>query len=214
MSWTPRQSTSALPGLNDWRGERLPVWALLLGMSNGLAQKHTGNLPRLGESTAMNNQQAGHILFDRATTQDLDAILRIEQQAFSAPWTRKMFEAELDGNPFGCLSVARLGEPGGVRSELLGYVCFWVVFEELRLMNVAVIPSARRQGLATALVRHALVAGRERGARRAVLEVRSSNEAARRLYERMGFSQVAQRAQYYTNPIEDALLLEMALGDS
>jgi ribosomal-protein-alanine N-acetyltransferase len=86
------------------------------------------------------------------------------------------------------------------------------VFEELRLMNLAVMPSARRQGLATVLVQRALALGRERGARRAVLEVRSSNEAARRLYEQMGFAQVALRAKYYTNPIEDALLLELAIG--
>jgi ribosomal-protein-alanine N-acetyltransferase len=123
-----------------------------------------------------------------------------------------MFEVEMYGNPFASLSVVRQEEPGGARGEILGYICFWVVFEELRLMNLAVAPSARRRGLATALVRHAVTLGRERGARRAVLEVRASNEAARRLYERMGFVQVALRAKYYTNPIEDALLLELAIG--
>lgn len=165
-----------------------------------------------GESGSTNDHRVGRFLFEQATDQDLEAILHIEQASFSTPWTRKMFEVEMHGNPFASLIVGRLEEPGRGRGEVLGYICFWVVFEELRLMNLAVMPSARRQGLATVLVQRALALGRERGARRAVLEVRSSNEAARRLYEQMGFAQVALRAKYYTNPIEDALLLELAIG--
>lgn len=174
----------------------------------------SAGLSLVGESGVAHDQQISRIFFEPATVQDLDDILRIEQASFSVPWTRKMFEAELSGNPFGHLSVARSGGADGTRKELLGYICFWVVFEELRLMNLAVASPARRQGLATALVRHALAVGRERGAGRAVLEVRSSNEAAQRLYERMGFVQVALRTKYYTNPIEDARLMELALAES
>ena len=123
------------------------------------------------------------------------------------PWTRKMFEAELDSNPFGHLVMARQGHSEG---ELIGYICYWVVFEELRLMTLAVDRSIRRQGVATALVRHALTQGLALGASRATLEVRASNEAAHRLYERMGFRQVAVRANYYRTPVEDAVLMEMA----
>ncbi|MBM4122084.1 MAG: ribosomal-protein-alanine N-acetyltransferase [Nitrospira sp.] len=169
-------------------------------------------MERKGRGIAMRVKTlaADRPVIEPATTEDLDQILCIEQRSFSEPWTRKMFEAEFTGNPFAHFAVARSTAAGEARG-IMAYIVFWLVFEELRLMNLAVEPTMRRRGLATALVRHALVVGRERGARRAVLEVRASNEAARCLYERMGFAQVALRAKYYTNPIEDALLMESAL---
>lgn len=162
----------------------------------------------------MKNQPISQILIEPGTLADLDAILRIEQASFSSPWTRKMFEGELTENPFGRLLVARQvgegpdsGDPA-VR-ELVGYVCFWVVFEELRLMTLAVDPAARRQGIGAELLRRALAVGRAEGARRALLEVRASNAAALRLYERAGFRQFSVREKYYTNPVEDAVLMEL-----
>lgn len=143
-----------------------------------------------------------------ATQQDLDRILAIEQASFSAPWTRKMFEAELGGNPFGSFLTARWRTDGGP-GPVIGYMCFWVVFEELRLMNLGVDPSVRRQGIGTRLVRHALSMGAEQGAVRACLEVRVSNQAALSLYERVGFLAVGKRFRYYINPVEDAVLMEM-----
>ncbi|MBM4124263.1 MAG: ribosomal-protein-alanine N-acetyltransferase [Nitrospira sp.] len=154
-------------------------------------------------------QQAGSLLLQPAEVQDLDQLLRLEQESCPLPWTSTMFEAELRGNPFGHLSTVRLVDAAGRPSEIAGYICFWVVFEELRLMNLAVASPWRRQGLGMALVRHALSVGLEKGAGRAVLEVRGSNEAARKLYEGLGFVQTAVRTKYYTNPIEDALLMEM-----
>lgn len=160
------------------------------------------------------DQQARTLLIRTGTRHDLDRLLHIEQNSFSTPWTRKMFEAELDGNPFGHLFTARLIHDGGGPEKpggIVGYICVWVVFEELRLMNLAVDPSVRRQGIATQLVRYALAFGRDRGAVRADLEVRVSNAAARRLYERLGFRQIAVRAKYYANPTENAVLMEMDL---
>jgi len=158
--------------------------------------------------------QSSRVHIEPATHQAREQILRIEQDSFSTPWTRKMFDAELDGNPFSHLFVARSAHEGCAakeRGEIVGYICFWVVFDELRFMNLAVERSARRRGIARELVRHALILGRERGAARAVLEVRASNEAARCLYEREGFHRLAARTKYYTNPIEDAILMEMDL---
>ncbi len=117
-----------------------------------------------------------------------------------------MLEAELQ-NPFSRLLTARL-MPDGRTGEIVGYLCLWIVFEELRLMNLAVEAGSRRRGVAKALVLHALSLARDRGAERAVLEVRASNDAARRLYEGLGFRQVALRARYYSNPIEDAVLMQ------
>lgn len=121
-----------------------------------------------------------------------------------------MFEAELSHNPFGRFLTARLDPDGGAREgDLVGYMCYWLVFDELRLMNLAVEPSMRRRGIASDLIRHMLSVGRESGAVRAVLEVRASNVAALSLYERVGFRQVALRRRYYTDPVEDAVLLGM-----
>lgn len=93
---------------------------------------------------------------------------------------------------------------------IAGYFCFWIVFEEVRLMNLAVLAPFRRQGVASRLVCTALRAGLERGASRAMLEVRASNQEALTLYHRLGFRQTARRARYYVNPDEDAVLMEMA----
>jgi [ribosomal protein S18]-alanine N-acetyltransferase len=154
--------------------------------------------------------QAGAIWIEPATRADLDEIVRLEETCFSAPWTRKMLEAELIGNQFSCFLIARRARDESSGPHLVGYVCFWVVFEELRIMNVAVAPSARRQGIARRLVTRALEIGCERSAIKSLLEVRASNRPARRLYGQLGFKEVSVRSRYYTNPIEDAVLMELA----
>jgi len=120
-----------------------------------------------------------------------------------------MFEVELEGNPFSYLFAARSIYDGEASGGIVGYVCFWVVFNEVRVMTLAVEPSVRRQGIASELVQFMLTFGRAQGAVRAILEVRASNLAERGLYEQMGFRQTAVRTKYYANPIEDAILMEM-----
>ena len=149
-------------------------------------------------------------VIEPATVEALPDILKIEEACFSAPWTRRMLEAELSGNPFANFLVAKRILPGDVDSvSIIGYLCFWVVFEEVRLMNLAVIESMRRKGIARALVLQALEVGLVEAAMRAVLEVRASNHAAHALYRNLGFRDVTTRPTYYTNPIEDALLMEL-----
>lgn len=124
-----------------------------------------------------------------------------------------MFEVELRENPFGHLYVARTTDALCSDGRPIGYVSFWVVFEEFRLMTLAVDPPWRRRGVGRALLRGALDLGRKEGATRALLEVRASNTAALRLYEREGFRRVAVRPRYYANPVEDAVLMERELFD-
>jgi ribosomal-protein-alanine N-acetyltransferase len=81
------------------------------------------------------------------------------------------------------------------------------VLDELHINNLAVAPAHRRHGVATALLTYVLQQGAKLGARRATLEVRRSNEAARQLYERLGFTTTGVRRAYYSNPVEDALVL-------
>ena len=152
----------------------------------------------------------GEWVIEPATAEALPDILKIEEACFSTPWTRKMLEAELTGNPFAHFLLAKqmpLGEVGSV--SIVGYLCFWVVFEEVRLMNLAVIESMRHKGIARALVIQALEVGLAQAAMRAVLEVRASNQAAHALYRSLGFHDLTTRPTYYTNPIEDALLMEL-----
>ena len=145
-----------------------------------------------------------------ATPDMLPDILALEEACFSSPWTRKMLEAELTSNQFAHFLVARQQEESATKAEssIIGYHCFWIVFEELRLMNLAVRKSMRRKGVGGALIAEAIRLGLEHAATRAVLEVRASNKPARSLYTRIGFVPISRRPRYYTNPIEDAVLME------
>ena len=152
----------------------------------------------------------GEWVIEPATVEALPDILQIEEACFSTPWTRKMLQAELSGNPFAHFLLAKQIPQGEVGSiSIVGYLCFWVVFEEVRLMNLAVIESMRQKGIAKALVIQALEMGLAQAAVRAVLEVRASNHAAHALCRSLGFRDVTTRSTYYTNPIEDALLMEL-----
>jgi len=153
--------------------------------------------------------QGLEISISKASLEDLDAMLEIEYASFLVPWSRKSLEVEVEGNEFSVTLVARsVGNFEG-KCALLGYVCIWLVFEELRFLNLAVSPRARRQGIASKLVKRAIFLGLSKGARRALLEVRESNQSAQLLYEKFGFNVYARRKSYYTNPNEDAILMSL-----
>jgi [ribosomal protein S18]-alanine N-acetyltransferase len=146
---------------------------------------------------------------------DLDEVVALEQISFAEPWTRKMFLGELQGNTFATNLVARAKRPEGdglPDGTLLGYVMFWVVFEELHIMNLAVRPELRRQGIGKELATQALTIGSAQGIRTALLEVRSSNIAAQALYESLGFKRGGVRRGYYERPHEDAVIMILEKG--
>lgn len=133
---------------------------------------------------------------------DLDTILEIEQASFVEPWTREMYLAELENSGVSYCYVIRTS-----LRQIVGFCSFWRVLDELHINNLAVAPAYRGLGAGTALMEAVLDAGVGLGACRATLEVRRSNEAARRLYERLGFTVAGVRRDYYTRPVEDALVL-------
>jgi len=133
---------------------------------------------------------------------EIDAVLAIEEASFTSPWTREMYVAELENEGISYCFLARTGT-----GEAVGFCSFWRVVDELHINNLAVLPAWRRTGVATSLLDHVIREGVRMGARRATLEVRRSNEPARRLYERFGFSVAGVRRAYYTNPVEDAIVL-------
>jgi [ribosomal protein S18]-alanine N-acetyltransferase len=132
---------------------------------------------------------------------DLDGILAVDAAAFERPWTRAMYEWEWTHSDVARFYVAR---SGGV---VVAYCAGWVIFDELHVNNLAVDPGWRRRGVAGALLTFVLQAAEGEGATRATLEVRRSNDPARRLYERFGFVLSGVRTAYYREPVEDALVL-------
>jgi ribosomal-protein-alanine N-acetyltransferase len=133
---------------------------------------------------------------------DLDAVLEIEHLSFPHPWTREMFENELEHPAVSHIIVIRTAA-----ARVAGYCIFWVVFDEVHVNNLAVRPQERRGGLGRELLSAALARGAALGGRKARLEVRRSNEAALRLYESFGFQVLGVRSAYYSHPVEDALVL-------
>ncbi len=133
---------------------------------------------------------------------DLEGVLEVEAESFSNPWTRDMYSWELQNRSVCHIVLVRTGD-----CAVAGFCAFWLVFDEVHINNVAMRPRFRAQGIGTALLRHVLAEARRLGARRATLEVRASNERARRLYERLGFYVAGVRRNYYTDPVEDALIL-------
>ena len=127
-------------------------------------------------------------------------VAELEKICFSDPWSEKSVASELE-NDLACWLVAV------EEDRIAGYVGSQTVMDETDMMNIAVHPDFRRKGIAEELVNALVHRLRNRGSRCLALEVRASNEPACKLYEKLGFSQIGRRPNYYRNPREDALIL-------
>ncbi len=136
------------------------------------------------------------------TAADLDEVLEVERGSFPQPWTRGMFLHELKV-PFSRTLLLRDDEPP---HALLGYVCRWLIGDEIQILNVAVRSDRRKQGLGRALVQLVLDEAEREGARLVTLEVQRGNAAAIALYRALGFVETGMRRNYYGSG-EDALLM-------
>jgi len=130
----------------------------------------------------------------------IPAILEIEREANTAPWSEQAFINELD-HPNGIFLVVR------VDGEIAGYGGVWIVVDEAHITTIAVRPENRRQGLARKLMNELLTNAQKRGATCSTLEVRAGNEAAVKLYESLGYRTIATRRAYYPDNREDALVM-------
>jgi len=133
---------------------------------------------------------------------DLEGVLAVEAESFTNPWTKEMYAWELQNRAVCHIFVVRTSS-----TPVAGFCAFWLVLDEIHINNVAILPALRGRGIGTQLMRRVFDEARRLGARRATLEVRASNDGARRLYERLGFYVASVRPRYYTNPVEDALIL-------
>lgn len=135
---------------------------------------------------------------------DVEAVVGIERQSFSTPWTPGMFLSELRPTSRSRFLVARTAEDN---ETIVGYIGYQVVVDEMHILLLAVTPVWRQRGVAARLLEDALEEARQHGCLKATLEVRVSNRAAQRLYYRCGFAPVGTRPRYYARPVEDALIL-------
>lgn len=134
------------------------------------------------------------------TAADVPQIASLEQQCFRDPWHEASIASELD-NPLSLWLVAADGE------QIVGYVGSQTVMGETDMMNLAVHPGRRREGIGRLLIERLIPELNDRGSHCLTLEVRASNSPAQALYEKMGFHQTGLRKNYYRNPKEDAIIL-------
>lgn len=141
-----------------------------------------------------------------AAAEDLDAVMEIERLSFRAPWSREVLLEELKRD-WAHIDVVRDAASG----EVVAFANFWLVADELHVLNVATHPQHRRQGHATRLLAHMLDIARQRVCRNVTLEVRRSNAVAQRLYRRFAFRAVGVRPNYYAEDQEDAIVMLLEL---
>jgi len=145
----------------------------------------------------------------QAATEDIEAILRVERGAIEAPhWNEAQYRSILQEEAHRILLVAV------TESRIVGFVAASVLLEEAELENVAVDAPFRRSGAGKALMESARAWSIDRGAELMRLEVRVGNEAAQRLYRKLGFVQSGVRKAYYSDPVEDAVMMLLPLSKS
>ncbi len=145
------------------------------------------------------------MIFRPMLAADLDQVAAIEQVSLPSPWSKELFEAELKRDQARYF-VAEEGD------KIAGYMGYWEAPQEAHIINLAVAPDFRKRGLGLEMMEYCLEFARKKGAALATLEVRESNEAAKRLYEKCGFIIVAIRKKYYSDNQEDAIVMLKQMG--
>ena len=132
---------------------------------------------------------------------DVASVEAIEHASFSAPWPPNAYRTELQTNRLAHYLVIRVGP------QIVGYAGLWLMVDEAHVTTFAIHPDWRQRRLGERLLMALLDIALDRRAAEATLEVRLSNLAARRLYEKFGFRPVGIRPRYYTDNGEDALIM-------
>ncbi|MFF2886601.1 ribosomal protein S18-alanine N-acetyltransferase [Paenibacillus sp. NPDC057967] len=147
------------------------------------------------------------LLYRAMEMADIPAIIAIEQEAFTSPWTAEAFMNELTNNMFAKYLIMEY------RGELLGYGGMWIIMDEAHITNIAVRSDLRGKGLGHLLLEQLQRTAVFYGAARMTLEVRVSNETAQHLYRKFGFEPAGVRPRYYSDNDEDALIMWAELDD-
>ncbi len=141
-----------------------------------------------------------------ADSYDILQVGSIERASFSDPWGNGEFKSALESS-----ATIFLVAEDSKTAAVFGYAIAIIVLDESEILNIAVAPAVRGSGIGGVLLDSALQQVRARGANAVYLEVRESNESARRLYLSRGFGELSRRKNYYKKPVEDALVLALAM---
>jgi len=136
----------------------------------------------------------------RMTTKDVTAVVKIENEIFSEPWSADSFRIGLETKN----DIYLVAEEDG---EILGYCGLWGVIDEGQITNVAVAPGHRRRGVAEKMLRELMQQAAEADFTEFTLEVRVSNAPAIALYHKLGFHDEGIRKDFYAKPREDAIIM-------
>ena len=136
---------------------------------------------------------------------DAKELSELDKKCFSVPWSEKSFFDESHNK----LAVYFVAKEDGV---IIGYAGYWNVAGEGCITNIAVIPEKRRMGIGKKLIEEMIKSAKELDLSLLTLEVRESNTAAISLYKSFGFEELGKRKNYYTNPVEDALIMTLYFG--
>lgn len=135
------------------------------------------------------------------TVDDLDAVMAVEKDAFSTPWDSAIFKSEITSNQFAHYLVYEIDD------EIIGYCGLWVVMDEAQITNIAIHSSYRGHKLGEHLLRYVLAFLKQMEVTKLSLEVRVSNHVAQNLYRKLGFQEGGIRKNYYSDNLEDALVM-------
>jgi ribosomal-protein-alanine N-acetyltransferase len=144
---------------------------------------------------------------------DLLEVVEIEEACGLSRWGWEGYHTELLYEKAALMLVARplTTSLAWTGERVAGFVAARLAADEMHINNVAVRDKYRRRGIGAALLSSVLKRGKQRGARKAFLEVRAGNIAAQALYLRQGFEMVGRRSNYYSQPVEDALVMAVSL---
>ncbi|MBR3888854.1 MAG: ribosomal protein S18-alanine N-acetyltransferase [Clostridia bacterium] len=147
------------------------------------------------------------IKIEKMTLDDIDEVLEVCKNSFPIPWSRKSFEEEMS-NMLATYLVAKLDD------KVVGFIGLWFVMDECHITNIAVHNEYRNKHIATELVNAMFEYCKEHETSYVLLEVRSSNVAAKELYKKFGFKEDVVRKDYYKNPDntrEDAIVMSLEI---
>jgi len=148
------------------------------------------------------------LLVEPMRLDDLPEVHAIERASFTSPWPPNAYRSEIESNRLATYLVAR------VDGRIVAYGGMWLMVDEAHITTFAVHPAWRRQHIGERILLAFLDLALDRRAHEATLEVRLSNLAARRLYEKFGFRPVGLRPRYYSDDNEDALIMTTETLDS
>ena len=157
----------------------------------------------------MPKYSSGEAEIGQMREEDLDEVVEIEKRSFVAPWSKRLFLETLSF-PLSFNLVIRKK----VDKKVAGYANFYLIGDDVQILNIAVAPELRREGYATRLLGRAIALLGERGGKEFFLEVREGNGKAIGLYGKFGFVTVGRRKKYYTETNEDALVMHLKVDDA